>query len=134
MHSLRPILDEAFETFGHNRKYLLASPQYRAAANTAMGWKKSNLRTEMTSLLSRAGGSILATIVPFAAGLRQTELQRDLPRHVVCSRFGNSPRIAQQSYLLVTKDDFAKAADVAKVMAEGRIKRWCGVGARQRYP
>ena len=29
---------------------------------------------------------------------------------------GNSPRIAQQSYLLVTEDDFAKAAGVAKVM------------------
>jgi hypothetical protein len=28
-------------------------------------------------------------------------------------------RIAQQSYLLVTEDDFAKAAGVAKVMVEG---------------
>ena len=28
----------------------------------------------------------------------------------------NSPRIAQQSYLLVTEDNFAKAAGVAKVM------------------
>jgi len=37
---------------------------------------------------------------------------------VVCSRLGNSPRIAQQSYLLVTEDDFAKAAGVAKVMVE----------------
>jgi hypothetical protein len=30
-----------------------------------------------------------------------------------------APRIAQQSYLLVTEDDFAKAAGLAKVMAEG---------------
>jgi len=30
---------------------------------------------------------------------------------------GNSPRIAQQSYLLVTEDDFAKAAGAKK---EGR--------------
>jgi hypothetical protein len=36
--------------------------------------------------------------------------------HVVCSLLGNSRRIAQQSYLLVTEDDFAKAAGVAKVM------------------
>ena len=28
-------------------------------------------------------------------------------------------RIAQQSYLLVTEDDFARAAGVAKVMVEG---------------
>jgi hypothetical protein len=47
---------------------------------------------------------------------RQTELPREFPMHVVCSRLGNSPRIAQQSYLLVTEDNFAKAAGVAKVM------------------
>jgi hypothetical protein len=47
---------------------------------------------------------------------RQTELQREFPLHVVCSWLGNSPRIAQQSYLLVTEEDFAKAAGVAKVM------------------
>ena len=55
---------------------------------------------------------------------RQTELQREFPLHVVCSWLGNSPRIAQQSYLLVTEDDFAKAAGVPKVMAEGLV----GVG------
>jgi hypothetical protein len=49
---------------------------------------------------------------------RQTELQREFPLHVVCSWLGNSPRIAQQSYLLVTEDDFAKATGVAKVMVE----------------
>ena len=37
---------------------------------------------------------------------RQTELQREFPLHVVCSWHGNSPRLAQQSYLLVTEDDF----------------------------
>ena len=50
---------------------------------------------------------------------QQTELQREFPLHVVCSWLGNSPRIAQQSYLLVTEEDFAKAAGVAKVMVEG---------------
>ncbi len=50
---------------------------------------------------------------------RQTELQREFPLQVVCSWLGNSQRIAQQSYLLVTEDDFAKAAGVQKVMVEG---------------
>jgi hypothetical protein len=50
---------------------------------------------------------------------RQTELQRELPLPMVCSWLGNSPRIAPQSYLLVTEDDFVKAAGVAKVMMEG---------------
>jgi integrase len=54
---LRPILDEAFDIFGDKSEYVVAAPQYRAAANTAMGWKNSNLRTEMTRLLRRAGVS-----------------------------------------------------------------------------
>jgi len=45
-----------------------------------------------------------------------TEIQNEFPLHVVCSWLGNSPRIVQQSYLLVTEDDFAKAAGVKKVM------------------
>ena len=65
---LRPILDEAFEIFGDKSEYVVAAPQYRAAANTAMGWKNANLRSELTQLPRRAGVSILATIVPFDAG------------------------------------------------------------------
>ena len=95
-----------------------------AAANTAMGWKNSNLRTEMTRLLPRAGVSGWPRLFHFVTlqegrTSRQTELQHEFPLHVICSWLGNSPRIAQQSYLLVTEDDFAKAAGVAKVMLEG---------------
>jgi len=50
---------------------------------------------------------------------RKIERQREFPLHVVCSWLGNSPRIAQQSYLLVIEDDFAKAIGVEKVMVEG---------------
>jgi hypothetical protein len=35
LHSLRLILDEAFESFGDKSEYVVAAPQYRAAANTA---------------------------------------------------------------------------------------------------
>ena len=115
---LRPILDEAFEIFGDKSEYVVAAPQYRAAANTAMGWKNSNLRTEMTRLLRRAGVSGWPRLFHSMRASRQTVLQREFPLHVVCSWLGNSPRIAQQSYLLVTKADFAKAAGVAKVMVE----------------
>jgi len=116
---LRSILDEAFEIFGDKSEYVVAAPQYRAAANTAMGWKNSNLRTEMTRLLRRAGVSGWPRLFHSMRASRQTELQREFPLHVVCSWLGNSPRIAQQSYLLVTEDDFARAAGVAKVMVEG---------------
>ncbi|RLS66091.1 MAG: hypothetical protein DWH99_18335 [Planctomycetota bacterium] len=54
--------------FGDKSEYVVAATQYRAAANTAMGWKNSNLRTEMTRLLRRAGVSDW----PAVATCRQT--------------------------------------------------------------
>jgi hypothetical protein len=57
MHCLRLIIDEAFEIFGEKSEYVVAAARYRAAANTAMGCKNSNLRTEMTRLLRCAGVS-----------------------------------------------------------------------------
>jgi hypothetical protein len=87
---LRPILDEAFEIFGDKSEYVVAAPQYRAAANTAMGWKNSNLRTEMTRLLRRAGVSGWPRLFHSMRASRQTELQREFPLHVVCSRLSSS--------------------------------------------
>jgi integrase len=80
---LRPILDEAFEIFGDKSEYVVAAPQYRAAANTAMGWKNANLRSEMTRLLRRAGVSGWPRLFHSMRASRQTELQRDFPLHVV---------------------------------------------------
>jgi hypothetical protein len=114
---LRPILDGAFEIFGASSEFVVAAPQYRAAANTRMGWKNANLRSEMLRLLRRAGLPGWPRLFHSMRASRQTELQREFPLHVVCSWLGNSPRIAQQSYLLVTEDDFAKAAGAKK---EGR--------------
>ena len=41
------IFDEAFEIFGDKSEYVVAAPQYRAAASTKMGWKNANLLTEL---------------------------------------------------------------------------------------
>ncbi len=85
---LRPILDDAFEIFGDKSEYVVAAPQYRAAANTAMGWKNANLRSEMTRLLGRAGVSGWPRLFhSMRAGKqtgRQTERQREFPIHLVC--------------------------------------------------
>jgi hypothetical protein len=113
---LRPILDEAFEIFGDKSEYMVAAPRFRAAANTAMGLKNANLRSEVTRLLRRTGVSGWPRLFHSMRASRQTELQREFPIHVVCSWLGNSPRIAKQSYLLVTEDDFAQAAGAKKVM------------------
>jgi hypothetical protein len=97
---------------------VVADPQYRAAVYTAMGWKNANLRSKMTRLLRRAGVSGCPRLFHSMRASRKTELLREFPLHVVCSWLGNSPRIAQQSYLLVTEDDFARATGVVKVMVE----------------
>jgi hypothetical protein len=120
---LPPILDEAFEIFGDKSEYVFAAPQYRAASNTAMGWKNANLRSEMTRPLRRAGVSGWPRLFHSMRASRQTELQRELPLHLTCFWLGNSPRISQQSYLLVTEDDFSKTAGAKKVMVEGRVNR-----------
>ena len=93
---------------------MVAAPQYRVAANTAMGWKKANLRSEMTRLLRRAGVSSWPRLFHSMRASRQTELQREFPLYVVCSLLGNSLRIAQQSHLLINEIDSAKAAGAKK--------------------
>jgi hypothetical protein len=80
------------------------------------GWKDANLRTEM---LRSDGISSWPRLLHLMRASRQTELQREFPIHVVCSWLGNSPQVAQQSYLLVTEDDFARAAGMKRVMVEG---------------
>ena len=115
---LRTILDEAFEIFGEESEYVVAMPGYRAAANTEMGWKNSNLRTAFMRLLRRAGVPAWPRLFHSMRASRQTELQREFPIHVVCSWLGNSPQVAQQSYLLVTEDDFVRAAGAKKLMVE----------------
>jgi len=79
---------------------VVAAPQYRAAANTAMGWKNSNLRTEMTRLLRRAGVAGWPRLGHSMRASRQTELQRELPMHLVCSGPGNSRMLLNFSRML----------------------------------
>jgi hypothetical protein len=67
--------------FGDKSEYVVAAPQYRAAANTAMGWKKANLRSEMTRLLRCAGVSGWPRLFHSMRASRQTDLHE-----LVCQR------------------------------------------------
>ena len=92
---LRPILDEAFEIFGGKSEYVVAAPQYRAAANTAMGWKNANLRSEMTRLLRRAGVSGWPRLFHSMRASRQTDLHE-----LVCQRHMSTfPAIYKFEYI-----------------------------------
>ncbi len=70
---LRSILDEAFEIFGDKSEYVVAAPQYRAAANTAMGWKNSNLMGSIpSSMASRQNGLLIIQQNPIFLATRAT--------------------------------------------------------------
>ncbi len=76
---LRPILDEAFEILGDKSEYVVAAPQYRAAANTA--WLEECKPTQRDDAAAAPRWSLgLATIVLFDAG-QQTD--RAPPRVLV---------------------------------------------------
>ncbi len=79
------------------------------AANTGEGWKNANLRTQFLKKLSKAGVTPWGRLFHSMRASRQTELERDFPLHVVCSWLGNSPKVANRSYLLTTETDFEKA-------------------------
>ncbi len=52
-------------------------------------------------------------------GWKNANLRSELTRLLRRAGLSGWPRIAQQSYLLVTEDDFAGAGGAMKVMVEG---------------
>lgn len=109
---LRPYLDKAWAAWQESNDetdYVVNMPAYRAAANTGTGWKNSNLRTQLLKRLRKAGVPAWGRLFHSMRASRQTELEREFPLHVVCQWLGNSPKVAQRSYLLTTEADFAKA-------------------------
>ena len=73
----------------------------------------------MFSLVEQTASADLGFVCPClheGRTSRQTDLHREFQLHVVCSWLGNSPRFAQQSYLPVIEDDFARAAEAKNVM------------------
>ena len=108
---LRTILEEARKAAPEGAEFIVDKPAYRAAANTGEGWKNANLRTQFLKILKRAGVPPWRRVFHSMRASRQTELERMFPLHVVCAWLGNSPKIAQRSYLLTTEADFQKAAN-----------------------
>lgn len=109
---LEALFNEATEELGHYPKpesFVIDKQAYRDAANTGEGWKNANLRTQLLKRLEKARITPWARLFHSMRASRQTELEREYPIHVVCSWLGNSPKVAQRSYLLVTEADFLKA-------------------------
>jgi len=106
---LRTILDAAYAVAPDGAEYVVDKPAYRAAAMQETGWGNSNLRTQFLKVLRRAGVLPWTRLFHSMRASRQTELERQFPRHVVCAWMGNSESVAQKHYLLVSEADYAAA-------------------------
>lgn len=109
---LRPILEEAFEMAEEGAVYVVGG-DYRQSANSPSGWRSCNLRTQFERIVKRAGLTPWPRLFHSMRASRETELAKDFPIHVVTAWLGNTPRIAQKHYLMVTEEDFQKAAQKA---------------------
>lgn len=113
---LRPWLEAAWNAASDGTKYpspesyVIDKPAYRAAAMREGGWANANLRTQFLKILKRAGVPAWNRLFHSMRATRQTELEREYPLHVVCAWLGNTEAIAKKNYLLVTEDDYQKAA------------------------
>lgn len=99
-----------------------------AAADTGVGWRNANLRTQFLKVLGRAKVQSWPRQFHSMRASRRTELGKDFPLHVFCSLLGKSPKVAQRSYLLVTSDDFKKAIQGVEKSGTkgGTVKRKSG--------
>ena len=97
---LLPYLRESFELATDGAEYAITC--YR---NTS-----TNLRTQLTRIIKRAGLTPWPKLWQNLRSTRQTELEECYPSHVVCSWIGNSESVAAEHYLQVTDDHFERAA------------------------
>ncbi len=97
---LRSYLEEMFEQAKPGAEYVIT--RYRDP--------NVNLRTQMLKIISRAGLKPWPKLFQNLRATRETELAEKFPIHVVCAWIGNTPKVAKDSYLQVTDDHFAKAA------------------------
>jgi len=99
---LRPYLEAAFDEAPEGTKYVITIPNIRAD-------KYANPRSTMQKIVKRAGLEPWPKLFHNLRVSRETELAATHPIHVVCEWIGNTPKVAKESYLRVTDDDYAKA-------------------------
>ena len=110
---LRAILEEAWELAPEGAVYVVGNDAYRKAADTPVGWRNCNLRTQFGRILKKVGLEAWPRLFHALRASRETELAAEYPIHVVTAWLGNTPKIAMKHYLMTTESDFAKAAGKA---------------------
>jgi integrase len=97
---LRPYLEEAFELAQPEAKYVI--DRYRGS--------NSNLRSELSRILKRAGVEQWPKLFQNLRASRATELAADYPGFVAAAWLGHSEKTALRHYWQVTDADFARAS------------------------
>jgi len=97
---LRPYLDEAFAEAAEGT--LRVVTRYRKTEG-------GNFWSHLSRLITRAGLTAWPRLWHNMRSSRQTELIEAFPSHVVCAWIGNSKAVADEHYLQVTDDHFARA-------------------------
>jgi len=110
---LATALTEAFDAAPVGAVYVVGNDAYRKAADTPIGWRNCNLRTQFGRILKKAGLESWPRLFHAMRASRETELAAEYPVHVVTAWLGNTPRIAMKHYLMTTETDFQKAAGSA---------------------
>ena len=100
---IRPHLEKAFNDAAEGSLHIISEPRR---------CKEANLRTGLIKILKKAGIKPWEKLFHNLRASRQTELMRVEPEHKVCAWLGNSPQVAKDHYLMITDEDYAKAAGV----------------------
>ena len=69
----------------------------------------AGLRKGLRGIIHKAGLAPWPKLFHNLRASRQTELEADFPTHVVCAWLGNSKQVAEEHYLQVRDEDFARA-------------------------
>ena len=119
---LRSVLLKAWEVSSRDAEYVV-SGNYRKQSDTEKGWRNCNLRTQFERIIKRAGLKPWPRLFHALRASRETELAAQYPIHVVTAWLGNTPKIAMKHYLQVTDDDFDRATETGRPVADAPIEK-----------
>ncbi len=107
---LGPYLDELDALAPEGSVYVLEKLRHFSAVQG--DWQATNLRTQFTKIIHRAGLTPWPRLWHNLRASRQTELVEEFPAHVVAEFCGTTVAVARQHYLMTLDQHFEKAARI----------------------
>lgn len=108
---IRRYLEDVLEVAPDRREWIL-SKLHRKVDQADTGWKAVNLRTTFMKIAKRAGFEPWPKLWHNLRASAETDLAERFPMHVVCKWLGHGKLIAQEHYLQVTDEHYARGAEL----------------------